>query len=445
MATLKAEIEMSRSASSGVLKSLARSVTMCACIAAVVASTGCQALVKGIPVSRVPRQILEGELKDEFIDINLLRLRQDPPEYYALGPGDVLGLHIPNIVALSRESVLPPVHYPQDASLPPAVGQPIVIREDGTVALPFIDAVNVEGMSLIEATDSIREAYTATENPVAQQDEQVILTMIRQRTNRVLVIREEAGGMGGGNKRGTGHILDLPAYQNDVLRALSKTGGMPGVDAENQVYIYRGMFEDGMDYDEILTSHCLANCEDPCFCNEGPLPDPPNVTRIPLRYPPNRAPSFTEDDVLLGDGDIVIIRSRDSEKFYTAGLLGGGEWLMPRDRDLDVVEAIAMTGGQLGAVGVGFGGLGQRQFGGQSANTAWCRPSEVIVMRELPCGDQISIEIDLNTAMTDSSERIIIKSGDVIMLRYTLVEEIGNVMLNLMQFNFLVTGLNGGL
>ena len=32
---------------------------------------------------------------------------------------------------------------------------------------------------------------------------------------------------------GTGQIIDLPAYQNDVLTALARTGGLPGTDAKN--------------------------------------------------------------------------------------------------------------------------------------------------------------------------------------------------------------------
>jgi len=437
MATLKALSDNSRDATSGVLSSLARLAMVFASVITVIAgTTGC-ATVTGIPVSRVPRILLEGELKDDFIDINLLRLRQDSPEYYALGHGDVLGLHIPNILTQAN-SVLPPVHYPEDPSLPPAVGQPIVVRENGTVALPFIEAVNVEGMSLIEATDAIREAYTATENPVARADEQVILTMIRQRTVRVLVIREEAGGRDGVRKRGTGHIVDLPVYQNDVLRALSETGGMPGTDAKNQVYIYRGMFEDGVNYDQILGNLCLENCQDPCFCNEAPLPEPPNVTRIPLRYPPSRPPIFTEDDILLGEGDILIIRSRDEETFYTAGLLGGGEFPLPRDKDLDIIGAIALARGPLGSIGTGIGGVGGNRGGNNSADNAYFRPSEVIVIRELPCGNQIAIKIDLNQAIEDRSERILIKQGDVILLRFTMCEEIGNLVLNLLQFNYLL-------
>ncbi|MCA9062931.1 MAG: polysaccharide biosynthesis/export family protein [Planctomycetaceae bacterium] len=395
-----------------------------------------------IPVSRVPSEILQVDQKDDYEDISLLRLRQDPPDVYRLAAGDILGIYVKGI--LGNDDELPPVHYPEDANRPPAIGYPVPIREDGTLALPIIDPILVEGMNLVEATNAIRQAYRESSVTLEERD-QTIVTLFRERKIRVLVIREEAGGVAEVSKRGTGHIVDLPAYENDVLHALSETGGMPGVDAKNEIMIYRGMFADGVNYDNLLNNLCMDNCEDPCFCNEAPLPDPPNVTRIPLRYHPSRPPVFGEEDIILNDGDIIIIRSRDRETFYTAGMLGGGEHQLPRDKDLDIIGAIALAGGPLGNVGSGIGGIGGNRGGGSrgGGGGGYCRPSEAIVMRELPCGSQIAIKIDLNRALANPSERILIQPGDVIMVRYTIAEEIGNVLLNLIQFNFLLNGLSG--
>ena len=421
-----------------------------------VATTGCSSFlgsygVTGIPVSRVPRDLLYAEQKDEFEDISMLRLRQDPPKSYALGPGDVLGVYIKGV--LGDDENLPPVHYPENSALPPAVGYPVPIREDGTLALPIVDPINVQGMSLIEASEAVRNAYIGGADPILPVDSQVVsLTMIRRRTVRVLVIREESGGIADVSKRGTGNVVDLPAYENDVLHALSETGGMPGLDAKNEILIYRGLFEDGVNYDEILTKASVQNCQhcqDLCFCDESPKPDAPNVTRIPLRYHPNRPPVFSQNDILLSDGDIVIIRSRDKETFVTAGMLGGGEYLLPRDKDLDVIGAIAMAGGPIGNSGTGISALGQGGgggggFGGGGGNRAGqCQPSEVLVVRELPCGNTITMKIDLNKALQDPSERVLIQPNDVVMLRYTIGEEVGNVLLNLIQFNFLFSGFSG--
>ncbi len=41
------------------------------------------------------------------------------------------------------------------------------------------------------------------------------------------------------SKRGSAHVVDLPAYENDVLHALSISGGLPGYDAFNEVWVLR--------------------------------------------------------------------------------------------------------------------------------------------------------------------------------------------------------------
>jgi hypothetical protein len=65
-------------------------------------------------------------------------------------------------------------------------------------------------------------------------------------------------------------------------------------------------------------------------------------------------------------------------------------------------------------------------------------------MRKVPGGGQIPIRIDLNLAITDSGQRILIQAEDVILLQYTFDEELINALLNLVQFNFLFNGFNGG-
>ena len=168
------------------------------------------------------------------------------------------------------------------------------------------------------------------------------------------------------------------------------------------------------------------------------------MTSIPLRYNPATPPTCTKEDIILHEGDIVIIRSRDEETFVTAGLLGGGEYPLPRDKDLDIIGAIAIAGGSLGSTGTGVvsiggmvGGGGGRGGGSRQA----CQPSEAIVVRELPCGSSISMRIDLNKALQDPSQRILIKPNDVIILRYTLLEEIGNAALSIFQVNYFLNSI----
>src|SRR4029077_4003159 len=72
-----------------------------------------------------------------------------------------------------------------------------------------------------------------------------------------------------------------------------------------------------------------------------------HVTRMPLRLRKGQSPPFRPEDVILQNGDVVYIPSRDAEVFYTGGLLFTGQYALPRDYDLGVVEAIAVTRGSL--------------------------------------------------------------------------------------------------
>jgi hypothetical protein len=144
-----------------------------------------------------------------------------------------------------------------------------------------------------------------------------------------------------------------------------------------------------------------------------------------MRLPPGVIPSIRSEDVILEDGDIVYIESREAEVFYTGGLLPGGEFRIPRDYDLDVVAAMALTGGGIsspqqgrgggGGIGGGLGGL----FGGVP-------PGMLYVLRKTPCNGQITIEIDLAKANVDPRERILVQPGDILILRYKPSEEILN-------------------
>jgi hypothetical protein len=404
---------------------------------AVPALSGCTSLhlslhgPDAVPANKVPG-IVMARPRGDMQEISLSRLRQTPPEHYQLGPNDILGIYIENVLGKSEEP--PPVHFPEKGERDPSIGYPIPIREDGTIALPLISAMKIEGLTIEQATSKIRKAYTKDQRLLPEGKDRIIVTLIKRRTYQVLVIREEAGSKDGVTKRGDGHLIDLPAGENDLLHALNMTGGLPGTDAKNEVLIIRDDGNLGARYDEVVSSIKLS--KQPCACPPI-IPDAPNVTRIPLRFHPDQPPSFKESDIVLNKGDIVMIQSRDREKFYTGGVLGGGEHLLPRDYDLDILGAIAIAGGPLGSTGAmlsqspGLGGRGGRNGGPLP-------PSSAIVVRKLCDGSQIPIKVDLNRALTDSSQRILIQPDDMIIVRYTCAEEVINTALGLLQFNFLL-------
>ncbi len=388
--------------------------------------------IPATPANRVPLEYLATP-RANMQQISMTRLRQNPPNAYRLGPGDILGIYIENVLGNPDEPLL--VNFSQDPSRPPAIGYPVPVREDGTLDLPYINPIYVTGLTLGEVKDAIHATYTQQHAILPAGKDRIIVTLMRRRTYAVLVVREESGAQEGVTKRGTGHAIELPAYENDVLHALNATGGMPGLDADNEVLIFHGRFEDGVERDRILAE--LATTGDAGINEPAGLQDP-NVVRIPLRFRPNEDPVFSQDDITLRDGDIVVIRARDREKFYTGGAMPGGEYLLPRDYDLDVLGAIALAGGQLGNSGIGLGYNGGSGRSGGTRGYSGVAPSQAIIVRKLRNGEHIAIRVDLNTALTDPSQRILIQPEDLIVVRFTLSEELYNSLLNLIQFNFLV-------
>jgi hypothetical protein len=148
------------------------------------------------------------------------------------------------------------------------------------------------------------------------------------------------------------------------------------------------------------------------------------IIRIPIRLGPGDVANFAPDDVILHDNDIVFIESRETEIFYTGGLLGGGQYSLPRDYDLDVLGAIAIASGRQAAGGSGAG-VGSRIGGIAAINQdISVSASDVVILRQLPDGNQVPIRVCLQQAMRDPQERILIQPGDYIILQYTRCEAI---------------------
>jgi protein involved in polysaccharide export with SLBB domain len=399
---------------------------------------GCAALTNpvadGIPVRKLPPELL-GESRENLETIPLNLLRQPPPDVYRLGPGDVLGVYIEGV--LGDRTQPPPIRLPESGNLPPAFGYPTLVHANGTVTLPLVEPIRVEGLSLTQAQEAIVQAYTVRQKILQPGRERIIVTLMQPRTYHVLVVRQDsAGGVqqpvsfapgitagiveaSGGSRRGAGFSLDLPAYENDVLNALTRTGGLPGLDARNEVIIQRG---------GAATAERTRRM--PCAADASA-----NILRIPLRLPPGAPIPFSPEDVILQNGDIVFIESREVEVFYTGGLLNAGQYALPRDYDLNVVEAIAMVRGSLinGAFNI-------NNFSGQviAPGIGFPNPSLVTILRRTHDGRQVAIRVDLNRALEDPRERIIIQPKDLIILQQTMGEALASYFTStFFRFNFL--------
>lgn len=505
---------------------------------------GCAALkpIKGVPARYFPRD-LHCETRSNKETIDLSRLRQTPPPEYLLDSGDVLGIYIEGV--LGKRDEVPPVYFPVAGDIPPTLGFPIPIREDGTVSLPLIPPVVVRGLTVRRAEEAIRRAYLQDQEILKPGNDRILVSLQKPRTYQVLVIRQEAAtnlptlaaGFGtvnlGALKRGSGQLVTLTAYKNDVLHALAQTGGLPGLDAENAVYVLRpqraalvppplppqfppsvsqtaspafvqqvaGFFPSpnpaghtpaaesspaidlagggGHTRAEPTAQSYGGNAPGLTFPNspEPPapqlIPGPPpveqlpagarqlpwngpppataepfppsfnpmpdsnvsallqtygpqtHIVKIPIRLSPGESALFSEQDVILREGDIVFIESRETEIFYTGGLLGGGQFTLPRDYDLDVLGAIAIASGRQQGGGSGQG-IGNRVGGISAMNQdISVSASDVVILRQLPDGNQIPIKVDLTRALRDPRERILIQPGDYVILQYKPIEAVG--------------------
>ncbi len=409
-------------------------------------ASGCAAwtnpVARGIAVGEVPPELL-AERKDDLVLIPLSKLRQQPPKEYLLGPGDVLGVFVEGVLGQAEQN--PPVTLPDATSftnLPPAIGFPIPIRQNGTIAMPLVDPVKVEGLTVAKAERVIIDAYTVKKQILPPGRERVIVTLMRPRTTRVLVVRQDSPGtspnttpgagysrglLGGSqtgpnNRRGAGMTIDLPAYENDVLTALTLTGGLPGYDAKNEIIIER---------------HALTDQSLPVrTCGQGDPAQQSGTVRIPLRLPRGVTSDLKPEDILLQEGDVVLIEARTADVFYTGGFLPPGEHVLPRDYDLDVVKAIAAIGGPLVNGGINAnnlnGNLSQEGLGEFS-------PRLVTVLRKTPCGGQITIIVDLDRALQDPCKSLIIKPGDVVILQNTKGQAFGNYLAGIIHFGLTST------
>lgn len=404
---------------------------------------GCTALVQpinGVPANRLPPQFFAPP-KNNLVPVDISVLSSEPPREYQVDKGDILGVYVEGVLPFNPPNVTPeppPVNFPDaDSTLPPSIGFPIAVQEDGTLSLPLVEPVEVRGLTLDQVREKIRDAYIDSDM-LRPEKARPIVSLIKERTYNVIVVREDtAGATGGGGRggaiRGTsdqsgkGALVKLPAYQNDILHALVETGGLPGVNAKNEVKVLRASLADQRKRADFLTDFYRqqqAALLDPCACPPE-LPEDPSILKIPLRLPPGVIPQLRPQDVTLEDGDIVYIETRETEVFYTGGLLPGGEFQLPRDYDLDVLGAISIAGGSIGS----SGGGGQRGGGFSPQSFSGLPPGQVYILRKTRCNGQVAIEVNLSGAINDPRQRPLIQPGDIVILRYRCEEEALNFAL----------------
>ena len=427
-----------------------------ACLLVCATTSGCVSIPNSqtVPAGYF-KSMVHGGVRSEMEQINFVKLRMDKPAEELLGPNDVLGIYIAGITGAIDEA--PPIHnIGPNVSVNdrPASGYPYQVRSDGTLSLPMLpEPIYVEGMTLVQAEEAIRAAYTL-KRQIVRADANISVSMIKRRTYHVTVIREDVasddmrttssmaamGGKGAaymaGMNRGAATSLELPAYRNDVLEALSQTGGLPGLNAKNEVVILRKAYSEEFSKTDYMSGDLDVGYAQSQVADRynatGAITDLSSelgIVRIPLRVGPNEEPpQLTSEDVTLYDGDVVYIQSREAEVYYTGGLIKGGVYPIPRDYDLDVMGAIATAGGTIGA------SAGASASNSSSRVGSLIPASRILVLREVN-GKQYAIQIKQKEMLRDPSQRILIEPNDVILVEYTPVELWFNMLYNMVNLS----------
>lgn len=314
--------------------------------------------------------------------LNYSQLTMKPPSDYLLGPDDILEVTVPG---LFTQSEIHPLR--------------VQVMSNGEVQLPLVGSVAVGGLNLQQAQRAINHAY---ENGFLNDPRANVILGQRAMVN-VLVMGQVA----------TPGVHQLSKYQNDVGHAVAAAGGFT-TDAADYIEVHRREIADGM-----RLSPEVCRLPAPWGSEQLPSPYPdqgqglagppyPHIYRIPLRGPQTQLVQAA--DVVLQPGDVVVVPNRKHEVFYVVGRLSptntvrftvgdrerelGVGFILPRDREIDVVKAVAMAG-YIDPIE---------------------SPTTVTVHRVMPDGMPFLINVDLIKARYDPLETVLVEPGDIIYL-----------------------------
>ena len=386
--------------------------------------TGCACISANhdaIPASRLDPALVSCR-KEGMAPLPYAALGQPSVDEHIIGPEDTLGVFIFGIFPTSedetpvqtRSQAVNQQYYPPNGTeVGASTGLPVRVTAEGTVDLPLVEPIRLQGLTIAQAVEKIRQVYTE-KTLIKKGRERITVSLITPRVSRVIVLRDDtpATTVAITNPaqmkeihRGSGQVIDLPVYENDVLHALAATGGLPGTDAKRELWVIRNNPSLDHQYIDVNTLNSMIQATIPGTSS-------PVVTRIPLVGCPGEPVQFRAEDVMLHDGDVVYVPRRN-EYFVAGGLLPGGRIPLPRDEDIDVLEAIALSSGSVG------GPLGQSGAVLISGNVGNLRePTRVLILRKLPDGRQLPIRVDLDRAVRDEKERILIQHDDVVLLQF---------------------------
>jgi len=317
-------------------------------------------------------------------DLNLARLSSSGSGYSLLAAGDLLEVS----VATGRE----------DEKIVPMV---VRVANDGTVTVPLIGPVPVAGMEEFDAAQSITSL--AIQRGIYLRP--VVTVDIKTKAmNRITVL---------GAVENPG-VHKIPRGSSDVVTALAAAGGLTeeaGVELEIMRQASSPTFlaaNDGTSKSENVQLAAYQSLQS--GSNSISSPSVPQLTRINLADA--RLPGQVESG--LGDRDVVMVPDRKKEVFHVTGLVKKpGQFEVPIDQDVHLLDAISMAGGLNSPVA-----------------------DKVFVIRRLEGRPEpIVIQASIAEAKHNGAENIRLAAGDTITIEQTPATAVVDTLSKLIRFS----------
>ncbi len=306
------------------------------------------------------------------------RLADETAGSDVIGPGDLLSVTVDS-------------GYGEE----PTNSRSVWVAEDGTVRVPLIGSVRLAGLTPRDAGPLIAAAGIER-GLFVDPYPYVTVEMKRQRTNSVRII---------GAVRSPG-VKQLPRGSSDLLSALVAAGNL-NEKAGPEIQIIRchgGRSPLSPDSHRVadgpqaeLTSFEAAGSQGPrtISVNLASMADQP------------------AENYYLEDGDVVVVREREPRSIHVIGLVKEpGEYDLPLDRDLHLLNALALAGDRTS----------------QIADKVW-------IIRQVPGKKEpVRIQASVREAKRDAAANVRLASGDVVSVEETPATFVLDLMRNFIRF-----------
>jgi polysaccharide export outer membrane protein len=302
-----------------------------------------------------------------------------------IGPGDLL------------ETTIRGGHEAQ-----PPDPTPARVAADGTIVLPHVGPVAVAGLDASEASRAVAAAAVARE---IYRQPQVDVKVVEPAVSRITVL----GAVG------TPGVYEIPRGACDVVGAIAAAGGLTE--------------EAGNAIDLVQAAAPLA-ATTPVAGSQGAVPaayaaplsvaatgpqtaafGPSGVRRQRIDLEAlERTPEAARPQYWLQDQDVVMVLPREKQFFHVTGLVSKpGQFELPGDQDVRVLDAIAIAGGLSTPVANRALLIRQRPEGGEPAivklQLSQCKSRGEENLRLGP-GDLLTVENTVATGVYEALSRL---------------------------------------